>query len=63
MPERPKREKAKRVKTKEEKAAEISQERAAPAERPPPKHTILTQCMKDPSFRTRVIYHLAKKLQ
>ncbi len=46
-----------------EAAAEIPQEEAAPEERPSFKDTILTQCMKDPSFRTRVIYHLVEKLR
>ena len=46
-----------------EPVAEIHPEEAAPEERHPLKRTILEQCMRDPSFRSRVIYHLAKKLR
>ncbi len=46
-----------------EPAVEMPQPEAVPEERPPLKRTILTQCMKDPTFRTRVIYHLVKKLR
>ncbi len=35
----------------------------APEERPPLKHTVLKQYLKDPYFRRRVIYHLIKKLR
>lgn len=77
MSEVKKRKKVKKgVKTKEERAieeeaAEVTRpgaegkgvEEATPEERPPLKHTILMQLMKDSSFRTRVIYHLVKKLR
>jgi len=46
-----------------EPVAEIPPEEALPAERPLLKHTILMQCMQVPSFRTRVIYYLVKKLR
>ena len=46
-----------------EPAVEIPQPEAVPEERPPLKSTVLTQCMRNPSFRTRVIYHLVKKLR
>ena len=46
-----------------EAAAEIPQKETAREERLSFKQAIFQQCMKDPSFRARVIYHLAKKLR
>lgn len=50
------------VEKPKEPIAEIPPEEAALEERSPRKHTIFEQCMKDLSFRRRVIYHLVKKL-
>lgn len=44
-------------------AAEIPKEEAVPKERPPLKESVLTLCMKDPSFRKRVLYYLVRKLR
>ncbi len=43
-------------------AAEVPGKEAVAKERLPLKETVLGLCMKDPSFRKRVLYHLVRKL-
>ena len=45
-----------------EPAAEMPLEKTTSEEGPLSKRTVLAQCMENPSFRSRVIYHLVKKL-
>lgn len=45
-----------------EPAAEMPLEKTTSEEGPLLKRTVLAQCMENPPFRSRVIYHLVKKL-